>query len=148
MHFLENCSENILRFILTLANTAQKMKFSIKDFFNKCDQIRGFLRIWSHLLNKFLMENFDFCAVKLQGYKLNHFMSLVSFFTLCKNKKIFGFRMFTGGIERDCQNKSLREKFPYLEFFWSIFSPNAGKYGPGNIRIRTSFHAVNGLMRN
>ena len=29
---------------------AQKMKFSIKDFFSKCDQIRRKLRIWSHLL--------------------------------------------------------------------------------------------------
>ena len=29
--------------------TSQKMKFSIKDFFCKCDQIRSFLRIWSHL---------------------------------------------------------------------------------------------------
>ena len=27
------------------SNTAQKMKFSIKDFFSKCDQIRSFLRI-------------------------------------------------------------------------------------------------------
>ena len=27
-------------------NTAQKMKFSIKDFFSKCDQICSFLRIW------------------------------------------------------------------------------------------------------
>ena len=26
-------------------NTAQKMKFSIKDFFNKCEQIRRKLRI-------------------------------------------------------------------------------------------------------
>ena len=42
---------------------AQKMKFSIKDFFSKCDQIRSFLRIWSHLLRQFLMENFIFCAV-------------------------------------------------------------------------------------
>ena len=33
------------------AYTAQKMKFSIKDFFNKYDQIRGKLRIWSHLPN-------------------------------------------------------------------------------------------------
>ena len=33
------------------------MKFSIKDFFSKCDQIRRKLRIWSHLLKKFLMEN-------------------------------------------------------------------------------------------
>ena len=39
------------------------MKFSIKDFFNKCDQIRRKLRIWSHLLKKSLMENFNFCAV-------------------------------------------------------------------------------------
>ena len=43
--------------------TAQKMKFSIKDFHNKCDQIRRKLRIWSHLLIKSLMENFNFCAV-------------------------------------------------------------------------------------
>ena len=27
--------------------TAQKMKFSITDFFIKCDRIRSFLRIWS-----------------------------------------------------------------------------------------------------
>ena len=38
-------------------------KFSIKDFFSKCDQIRSKLRIWSHLMKKFLMENFIFCVV-------------------------------------------------------------------------------------
>ena len=38
------------------------MKFSIKDFFSKCDQIRSFLRIWSHLLKKSLMGNLIFCA--------------------------------------------------------------------------------------
>ena len=36
------------------------MKFSIKDSFSKYDQIRSFLRIWSHLLKKSLMENFHF----------------------------------------------------------------------------------------
>ena len=30
--------------------TAQKIKFSITDFFTKSDQIRSFLRIWSYLL--------------------------------------------------------------------------------------------------
>ena len=40
--------------------TTQKKKFSIKDFFSKCDQIRSFLRIWSHLLNKSLMTIFIF----------------------------------------------------------------------------------------
>ena len=39
------------------------MKFSIKDFFSKCDEIRSFLRIWSHLLKKSFMENFILCAV-------------------------------------------------------------------------------------
>ena len=42
---------------------AQKMKFSIKDFCSKYDQIRSFKQIWSHLLEKCLMENFISCAV-------------------------------------------------------------------------------------
>ena len=43
--------------------TSQKMKFSIKDFFSKCDEIRSFLQIWLNLLKKSLMENFIFCEV-------------------------------------------------------------------------------------
>ena len=34
-----------MTFVYTANFTAQKMKFSIKDFYNKCDQIRSFLRI-------------------------------------------------------------------------------------------------------
>ena len=34
------------------------MKFSTKDFFSESDQIPSFLRIWTHLLYKFLKENF------------------------------------------------------------------------------------------
>ena len=48
---------------ISFTNT-QKMKFSIKDLFTKCDQIGRTLQIWSHLLKKSLMENFNFCAVK------------------------------------------------------------------------------------
>ena len=44
-------------------HTAQKMKFSGKDLFSICDQIRSYLHIWSYLLKKSLMENFIFCAV-------------------------------------------------------------------------------------
>ena len=46
----------------TVTKTAQKMKFSIKEFFTKS---RSFLRIWSHLLKKSLLENFIFCALKV-----------------------------------------------------------------------------------
>ena len=40
-----------------LAGTAQKMKFSIKDLFSECDQIRS-------LLKKSLMENIIFCVAR------------------------------------------------------------------------------------
>ena len=45
----------LARFIFQwlIPNTAQKMKFSIKDFFSKCDQLR-------RKLKKSLMENFTF----------------------------------------------------------------------------------------
>ena len=46
------------------SNTAQKIKFSIKDSFSKCDQIPSFLRIWSHLLKESLTKNDIFRAVK------------------------------------------------------------------------------------
>ena len=39
------------------------MKFSIKDFFNKCDQIR-------RKLKKSLMKNFVFCAVTIIVWKI------------------------------------------------------------------------------
>ena len=48
---------------IVLLFSAQKMKFSIKDLFSKCDQIRNFLWIWSHLMKKSLIENFIFSAV-------------------------------------------------------------------------------------
>ena len=43
--------------------SAQKLKFSIKDFFIKCDQICSFMWSWSYLLKKSLMENFNFFTV-------------------------------------------------------------------------------------
>ena len=56
---------------------AQKMNFSIKDFFSKCDQIRSFLRIWSPLRKKSLMENFIFlCSVLLNWLIVGKTISL------------------------------------------------------------------------
>ena len=48
---------------LDFVHTAQKMKFSIKNFFCNCDKICRKLRIWSHLLEKSLTENFIFCDI-------------------------------------------------------------------------------------
>ena len=53
------------------------MKFPIKDFFSKGDQIRKKLRIWSHLLKISLMENVIFWAVILE-VKWRRFLRWVS----------------------------------------------------------------------
>ena len=43
--------------------TAQKMKFPLQISLVNVTKILSFLRIWSHLLKKSVMENFIFCAV-------------------------------------------------------------------------------------
>ena len=68
-------------------HTAQKMKFSIKDLFSNCDQIRRKLRNWSHLLVKSLMENINFCAVSepYQAFQMKLSTKIVNDFILAKN---------------------------------------------------------------
>ena len=65
MHFPVIWTLQFWEFSLAMVEdtTAKKMKFFFKEFFSKCGQIRSFLRIWSHLLKKSLMEKFIFCAV-------------------------------------------------------------------------------------
>ena len=55
-HILSPCS------IVSVINFehSQKMKFSIKDLFSKCDQTRMIVRIWSYLLNEILDKKFFF----------------------------------------------------------------------------------------
>ena len=65
--------------------TTQKMKFSIKAFFSECDQIRSFLRIWSHLLRKSLMKTSFFCAV---NFTLFHQRNCDYFLVTCSKKKV------------------------------------------------------------
>ena len=45
------------------------LQFYIKDNFIKCDQIHIFMRIWSHLLKKSVMENFIICPVTTRQYE-------------------------------------------------------------------------------
>ena len=58
--------------------TAQKVKFSFKGFSGKCDRIYRKLRIWSQLLDKYLLGNFIHCAVlKKQHHSHKHFLAHV-----------------------------------------------------------------------
>ena len=60
----------------TKKNDAQKMKFSFKASFSKCEQIRRWLWIFSHLLKKSLTVDFIFHAamsIILAAYDLPEF---------------------------------------------------------------------------
>ena len=81
-----------------MIHTAQ-MKFFIKDFFSKYDEIRSFLRICSHLLKKSLMENFIFCAVP-ESLSFIRFPAFIYFYIIVKllmlffNEKVHNFDLF------------------------------------------------------
>ena len=76
--------------LLSFIIIAQKMKFSIKDFFSKCDQIRSFLRTWSNFLRKSLMENFIFCAVyQFKIFRRSLFEFLTGNFTVVLIRNFF-----------------------------------------------------------
>ena len=61
-----NCLKGFMMTFLR-SDTAQKMKFSFKVFFSKCDQIRSFLRIWSHFTEETLYRKlYISCSVITQ----------------------------------------------------------------------------------
>ena len=69
-------TEILYDFLTFHPNHWTKIKLSIKDFFSKCDQIRSFLQIWSHLLKKSVMENFIFCAVIILSYMCDRLLKM------------------------------------------------------------------------
>ena len=62
-NFSQNSQENTCAGI---SFTAQKLKFSIKDFSSKCEQIHSFLQIWSLLLKKILNGKHHFLGSVFQ----------------------------------------------------------------------------------
>ena len=60
------------------------------------------------------------------------------FLTRCRIEIKGVLHLFTIGKISWCLIKtSMREKCPYSEFFWSVFSLTTGKYGPEKLRIWT-----------
>ena len=85
------------------------MKFSIKDFCSKSDQIRSILQIWLHLLKKSLMENFIFCGVKLDSNWLIITLSQLEYPNL---NQIFE-RVNSSKIEEHCTFDKNIQKISY-----------------------------------
>ena len=83
------------KLFILLILTAQKMKFPIKNFSSKYDQIRSFLWIWSHLLEKSLMGNFIFVRcleIAVQIYSKNISKNFQK--NICRGKILFYIRLW------------------------------------------------------
>ena len=78
---------------ITQTDTAQKMKFSIKDFFSKFDQIHSFLRIWLHLLKLYLMETSFFLQGDMISITALYGNSLMFFYKTQPAKRVLLLRV-------------------------------------------------------
>ena len=111
----------------------KKCSFPIKDFFSKCNQIRSFLQISSHLLKKSLMENFIFCAffvLRKKIYQVVMYKFNVSLKVDPYTSRVFTEQHFTYSLVlTKCEKISQREKYPYSALFWSVFSRIRTEYG-------------------
>ena len=103
--------------------TAQKMKFSLKDFLSKGYLIRSFLWIWSHLLKKFLMENFVFCAVYALNSKYARILNMLGLDTVLNkilhNRYLTGFWICLEFWICQCYTGSCRKR--HIIYVWQGF---------------------------
>ena len=107
-----------------LTNTAQKMKFSIKDFFSKCDQIRRNLRrnqalCWNPCIMSFL-NLFVFSTLFIYfnwwGHWLEHLQNL-----FCLSVSFAGFRYNEfRKMEMSVKKQIMKLRWTFL-FFQKIF---------------------------
>ena len=75
--------------VILQASLQQKMKFCIKNFFNKCNQIRSKLRIWSVTFTE-----------KILNGKRHFFVQCLTFFTFIENIWQLG-RIIKASIHHD-----------------------------------------------
>ena len=95
----------------------KKIKFSIKDSVSKYDQTCSLLRIWSHLLEKSLTENFIFCAVFLMLYWFRNSIAINVFYNWVSKVTVVGALVLVFEMIdfRGCESVS----------FWIYFSSNS-----------------------
>ena len=85
---------NMQYLLWSFSTAAQNMKFFIKDFFSKYDQIVSFLRIWLHLINKSLLEICLMYSKLSQTSKMELFAKIVNNFANITEKVLL--RCLTG----------------------------------------------------
>ena len=98
LHIMKNSLNKSPNYSLV---TTEKKKFSIKDFFSICDQIRSFLRFWSHLLKKswvgiridrfYLICSQLLLLFFLEVYSMNAFLNDQINIFCCKHLKCYFF---------------------------------------------------------
>ena len=99
--------------ILVRLSIILSTKFSFKDFFSK-----WFVRIWTHLLTKFLIENFIFCCVSERYVEASRFEILTK---LKKNECKISDLFFSFGMIPSLSNKAVISEY-FIFIFFVLFS--------------------------
>ena len=116
------------------------MKFSVVDFFSKCDQIRRKLRIWPHLLKKLKWKTLFFVQCNSKSpTKITPTITVtkhsnIKYIQCVKSIQIRVFFL----VSIFPHSQWIRRDIPYL----SVFNPNAGKYGPEKTPYLDTFRTV------
>ena len=76
------------------------MKFSITHLFSKCDQIRSFLQIYSHLLKTSAMEVFIFCAGYMKYHEITSLFDKKCLLFIGFNKNLLTTTLMSEGATR------------------------------------------------
>ena len=100
------------------------MKFSIKDFLSKCGQIPRKLRIWSHLLKKYLIENFNFWTVLLQEFSWYYYLSTKTCSHVSTNNCVNGSSCVV--LDKIFRQKTFIQNYLPLWNYYSFMQPHSG----------------------
>ena len=120
--------------ILLMVLLLLQMKFSPKNFFSKCDQIC--------ITEEILKKNFIFCAVLVHSNSssANMFSFQISYhFPLSHRRVKYFLFLNSSDLEFVLWSITLREKCPYSEFSWSVFSRIYTEYGPEKLWMGKHF---------
>ena len=121
------------------------MKFSVKDFFSKCEQILKTLwTLDSHLLKKSFMENVFRVVRNILYSKLFQPLTIK-----CNQNVFYGlslqlirdFWKFSGDIERGHWKRLLETVF-WKQFFWNSRDDSVSVYSAGNYMFKLTIETL------
>ena len=133
---------------LQLKPANSRIKIPLRNLRNTVDAFEPNLLLFLNLHLSNLKLHFNFLnLIQNRTTPLTYFNPMIHFFTSQKRKRNSSFQTLSGVIENGkitwsgCKSHYLKS-VQIRSFFWSVFSPNAGKDGPEKTPYLDIFHGM------